>query len=212
MKANILLFIIIFNFSSLLAQRHLLNQKYESLSEDFKIENKQLEDYRSRGKIEIFNEEKHKTKLAKKLLSTKSGKTRVFKSDYYQTRYEVIRLQEIPHYRVRYIFIDKEKFDTQEAFNSYAGKVRKLLKDTAFKSVAMQYSMDYRKHVGGDSGWFKKGKAHPDFFNQVTNTSRLSEEIFEFEIPEFNGYYFAQKLWSPKDITEVLVLYNIEKK
>lgn len=212
MRINLLFLIIIFNFSSLLAQRQLLNQKYVSISEDFNIEDAQLEDYRSRGKIEIFNEEKHKTKLAKKLLSTKSGKTKVFKSDYYQTKYEVISQQELPHYRIRYIYINKDKFDTEEAFNSYADKVRELLEHTAFKSVAMQYSMDYRKRTGGDSGWFKEGKTHPEFFSQVTNTNRLSEEIFEFEIPEYNGYYFAQKFWSPKDIKEVLVLYNIEKK
>jgi outer membrane lipoprotein-sorting protein len=194
------------------AQRNLLNQKYVSLTEDFNIEKDQLEDYRYKGKIETFNEEKHKTKLAKKLFKSKTGKTIVFKSDYYKTKYEIISRQDIKHYRVRYIFINKNKFNTEKAFENYISKVRALLKTTAFKSVAMQYSMDYKKRVGGDSGWFKKGKTHPIFFNEVTNNSRLSEEIFEFEIPEYNGYYFVQKLWSPKDIQEILVMYTIDKK
>jgi parvulin-like peptidyl-prolyl isomerase len=195
-----------------LAQRNLLNQKYVSLSEDFKIEKSELKDYRSQGKIETFNEEKHKTKLAKKLLKSKSGKTITFKSDYYKTNYEILSQQDITHFRVRYIFINKNKFDSEKTFENYTDKVRKLLKETSFKSVAMQYSMDFRKRVGGDSGWFKKGKAHPDFFKEVSNTSRLAEEIFEFEIPEYNGYYFVQKLWSPKDIKEILVMYTIDKK
>lgn len=198
--------------SNLLGQRNLFNQNYTQIAEDFRIDETQFEDYKSEGKVEIFNQEKHQTKLAKKLLNTKVGKTKSFDKDYYTTIYKVISQQDITHYRIRYIFIDKDKFDTEEAFKNYTDKVRHLLKDTAFKTVAMQYSMDYRKKVGGDSGWFKEGKTHPLFFNEVTNTSRLIEEIFEFEISENNAYYFAQKLWTPKDIKEVLVMYNIEKK
>lgn len=203
---------VLFYCSSLFAQRNLFNQKYVSISEDFIVEDTMLEDYRSQGKIEVFNEEKHKTRLAKKLLTLKSGKTKTFKSDYYQTKYKVVSQQEIPHFRVRYIFINKNKFDSTEGLDNYIKKVRALLNQTTFKSVAMQYSMDYRKNVGGDSGWFKKGKTQPEFFDQVTNTNKLSEEVFEFEIAETNGYYFAQKLWSSKSIKESLVFYTIEKK
>jgi hypothetical protein len=212
MKISLLLLFIVLIFSNGIAQRNLFNQQYNLISEDFKIDNSQLEDYRSQGKIEVFNEIKHKTKLAEKLLNSKAGKTKTFKSDYYQTTYEILSQQEIPHYRVRYIFINKDKFETQDAFENYTNKVRELLDHTEFKSVAMQYSMDYRKNVGGDSGWFKQGKTHPIFFNEITNSNKLVEEIFEFEIPELNGYYFAQKLWTPKDIKEILVLYTIEKK
>lgn len=212
MKIKLLALICFLNITFLFAQRNLFNQKYNSITEDFMIDSTQLEDYRSQGKIEIFNETKHKTSLAKKLLNTKTGKTKTFKSDYYQTNYEILSQQDIPHFRVRYIYIDKDKFEDDQVFENYVAKIRGLIKATAFKSVAMQYSMDYRKNFGGDSGWFKEGKTHPDFFREVTNTNKLAEEVFEFEIPEFNGYYFAKKLWTPMDIKEVLVLYTIKKK
>ena len=70
----------------------------------------------------------------------------------------------------------------------------------------MQYSMDYKKGVGGDSGWFKEGKTNPIFFQEVTNASVLADQIFEFEIPEKNWYYLAKKTHSMTELQEVLVL------
>lgn len=194
------------------AQRGLFNQHYEQMALDFKIDQNELDNYKSQGKVIVFNEEKHKTKLAKKLLRTRKGKTKTLDKGYYEIEYKVIGKEKIPHYRIRYIFIDKNKFDDEETFKTYLNKVRNLLDKTAFKTVAMQYSMDYNKNVGGDSGWFKEGQTHPVFFKEVTNTNRLSEEVFEFEIPESSAYYFAKKNYSKKDIKEILVLQTKKRK
>ncbi|QTY27760.1 peptidylprolyl isomerase [Flavobacterium sp. CS20] len=198
--------ILFLSFNFITAQRALFNQRYTSEAEDFKIDQNKLNEYKKEGQLIIFNEEKHKTKLVKTLLKSRQGKTKTFDKGFFEEEYKILSKQKIPHYRVRYILIDKDRFDTEKAFNNYANKVRELLKTNAFKSVAMQYSMDYNKNVGGDSGWFKKGKTHPVFFAEVTNTNRLSEEIFEFEIPENNWYYFVKKSHSKKDIEEALVL------
>jgi len=196
-------FLIIGNIT---AQRTLFNQRYSSQAQDFKMSEKQLDKYKSDGQVIVFNEEKHKTRLAKKLLKSREGKTKTFDKGFYEEEYEVLSKQKITHYRVRYIFIDKNRFKTDDASENYIKKIRALLDDISFKSVAMQYSMDINQNTGGDSGWFKKGKTHPEFFKEVTNTKRLADEIFEFEIPENSWYYFVKKSYSKKDIKEALVL------
>ncbi|NBC56850.1 MAG: hypothetical protein GVY05_00990 [Bacteroidetes bacterium] len=205
------LFFILFCIS-LNAQRNLFNQRYDEISKDFNIDGNELKAYQNQGKLIIFNEEKHKTKLAKKLLKSRRGKTRTIKRAYYNLEYEVIGKEKIPHYRVRYIFIDKNKFETNEAFNAYLKKIRSLLDDVTFKSIAMQYSMDYQQNVGGDSGWFKQGKTQPEFFKKATASNKLADEIFEFEVPEINAYYFVKKTHSKQDIKEVLVVETKVKK
>ncbi len=201
---TILGFILISN--SIFAQRLLFNQRYNSMAEDFNISEKKLDEYKSQGKITVFNEEKHKTKLAKRMLNSRKGKSKTIDKGLYEMEYEIIGKEKIMHHRVRYIFIDKDRFKSEESFKKYINKVRQLLEVNVFKSVAMQYSMDYNSNVGGDSGWFKKGETHPDFFKNATSTNRLSDEIFEFEIPEYNGYYFAKKSSSKREFKEVLVL------
>jgi len=194
------------------AQRSLFNQRYDQIYQDFEIGKKEFEAHQLEGKIIVFNEEKHKTKLAKKLLKSRKGKTRLVKRAYYDLEYEVIGKEDVTHHRVRYIFIDKNRFKTDDAFDEYLKKIRSLLEDIAFKSVAMQYSMDYQKNVGGDSGWFKEGKTHPGFYKNATATNKLADEIFEFEIAENGWYYVVKKTHAKKDFNEVMVVEKKMKK
>jgi len=210
MKYIIFFSIILFISLDVFSQRSLFNQRYDKLAADFKLSDFELKEYRNDGKLEIFNAEKHKTSLARKLLKMKNGKSKKIDNGYYTTIYKIISKEVIPHYRVRYIYVDKSKFKTTEDQKAYLKKIRNLLEKTAFKSVAMQYSMDYRKNVGGDSGWFKEGKTESSFFKQISGSNRLAEEIFEFEIPENNAYYFVQKTHATKDIEEALVLQTKE--
>jgi hypothetical protein len=186
-------------------QRTLFSQKYLSLAEDFKLSQEKVDELRAEGKLTIFNQEKHKTKLASELINARVGKSKKYDRGFYKGKYKIVAKEEIPHYRLRYIFINKNKFE-EEDFRNYLKKLRNLISKTEFKSVAMQYSMDFRKGVGGDSGWFKEGKTHPVFFEQVTRANVLADEVFEFEIPENNWYYIAKKTHAKKDILEVLVL------
>lgn len=192
------------------SQRSLFNQKYEAIASDFKLNDSKIEKLKKDGKIEIFNAEKHKSNLAQQLLKMRKGNKKKVDHGYYKIIYQILSKQSIPHYRVRYIYVDKTKFEAPEKLEAYLKKIRGLLNDTEFKSVAMQYSMDYKKHVGGDSGWFKEGKTEPQFFNEISATNRLAEEVFEFEIPENNAYYFVQKTHAQTNIEEVLVLQTKE--
>lgn len=199
-------------FYSTYAQRGLFNQRYLEMAKDFDINENQLDNYKSEGDLVIYNEEKHKTRFANKLLNARIGKTKKIDKGFYKMENKVLDKQEITHYRVRYIFIDKTKFQTDRDFQNYLDKIRNLLDQTTFKSVAMQYSMDYKKNVGGDSGWFKKGKTHPIFFREATNKAKLADEVFEFEIPEINAYYLVKKTNTQMNISEVLVLQTKKKK
>lgn len=206
---SFLLFSIIFTIN---AQRGLFNQSYEAMAKDFNIKESQLQKHKSQGRVVIYNEKKHKTRLARTQLKTKKGKTKTIDKGFYKTQYETLSKQSITHYRVRYIFVDKTKFELEEDYRAYILRIKKLLNHNAFESVAMQYSMDFRKNNGGDSGWFKKGKTHPIFFKEATNTAKLADEVFEFEIPEINAYYFVKKTHAKKDIREVMVLQTKKKK
>lgn len=194
------------------AQRGLFNQRYLEMAKDFDINENQLDNYKSEGDLVIYNEEKHKTRLANKLLNARIGKTKKIDKGFYKMENKVLDKQETTHYRVRYIFIDKTKFQTDRDFQNYLDKIRNLLDQTTFKSVAMQYSMDYKKNAGGDSGWFKKGKTHPIFFREANNKAKLADEVFEFEIPEINAYYLVKKTNTQMNISEVLVLQTKKKK
>ncbi len=204
---NVLLFLILsFQLQALYGQRLLFSQKYFSLAKDFNLTQEQIEAYKTQGKLEVFNELKQKTPLTQKLINSKVGKTITFDRGYYNSKYKVVAKSNVPHYRVRYIFINKNKFEEEEKFKAYLYKVRDLISKTEFKSVAMQYSMDYKKRVGGDTGWFKEGKTNPDFFQEVVRPTLLADQVFEFEISENNWYYVAKKTHSKMDIQEVLVL------
>lgn len=205
---RIVFLVILFSFQlqSIQGQRSLFSQKYVRLAEDFNLTHQEIDNFKSQGKLEVFNELKQKSPLTNKLVKAKVGKTIKFDRGYYKGKYEIVAKSDIPHYRVRYIFINKNKFDDQKKFEAYLAKVRDLIEKTEFKSVAMQYSMDYKKGVGGDSGWFKEGKTNPDFFKEVTKASLLADQVFEFEIAKNNWYYVAKKTHSKMDIQEVLVL------
>ncbi len=211
MKSIRIILLAIFCIHFCYGQRSLFNQKYLDLAQDFKLNPQKVEQLRSEGKLTIFNQEKHKTKLAADLLNARVGKSKKYDRGFYKGQYKIIAKEEITHHRVRYIFINKNKFEDQETFQKYLKKVRGLVDNTEFKSVAMQYSMDYKKRVGGDSGWFKKGKTHPVFFEEVTRADVLADEVFEFEIAENNWYYIAKKTHAKMDILEALVLDTKEK-
>lgn len=194
------------------AQSVLFNQPYVTMAEDFKIDSNKLNQYKKEGKLFVYNEDKHKTQLSRMLFKIKVGKNKKIDKGFYRLNYHVLSKQKLMHHRVRYIFIDQTKFESDQDYKSYLNTIRNLTKNNAFKSVAMQYSMDYYKNMGGDSGWFKQGTTHPTFFKEVTHSTRLADEIFEFEIPEIKGYYFVKKTTPKKAINEVLVLQIKEKK
>jgi parvulin-like peptidyl-prolyl isomerase len=163
-----------------------------------------------KGKIIVFNKEKHKTQLAEDLFKLSKGGKKVVNTEYNNTYYKILDKKEIPHNRVSYVFFDGKKMTTSE-INSKRLKIMTLYKNGyKFKDLAKLYSMDINASKGGDLGWFENGKMHQDFENAVKSHSK--EDIFTLDINEQNWHYVILKTHDAKKIEEITVLRFSETK
>lgn len=209
MKKISLLILVIVSIHSLHAQRNLFRNSFDEYK-DFGITKNEAEAYEEEGSLSVFNKEKHRTRLAKKLFNKRVGKSVKNKSHQGKVEYEVIAEAENKHHRINYIFFDGNKKSYDE-IEDLRDKMIKLLDDNyKFESLARQYSMDLNKYKGGDSGWFKFGSVMPDFGNAITDTKYYANEVFKVDIPERNWYYLVKKSHTPKNIKEILVLKTVE--
>ncbi|WP_127844970.1 peptidylprolyl isomerase [Psychroflexus aestuariivivens] len=204
LKKIFFIFILLLSFN-LTAQRALFNQNFDEFSE-FDIPENELKQYKSEGKLTIFNVEKHSTSLAKKLFDLKVGKTYEIKKGTFTKVLKVVASKEIEHYRINYIFLDGNKFTYDKI-----DKLRDKLKNMAggrydFKGLAKQYSMDMNRNRGGDSGWFKEGRIHEDFRNAALSKMRNANEIFKIDLENEKWFYLVKKTYSPRKIREIVVL------
>ena len=190
---------------NLSAQRALFNQDFDEVSE-FDIPESELKQYKSEGKLTVFNIEKHTTSLAKKLFDLKVGKTYEIEKDTYTKVLKVVASKEIEHFRINYIFLDGNKF-TYEKIDELRDKLKNMAGGRYdFKGLAKQYSMDMNRNRGGDSGWFKEGKVLEDFRNAAVSKMRSANEIFKIDLPDQNWFYLVKKTYSPRKIREIVVL------
>ncbi|WP_411894985.1 peptidylprolyl isomerase [Winogradskyella sp. A2] len=163
-----------------------------------------------KGKIIVFNKEKHKTQLAEDLFKLSKGGKKVVNTEYNNTYYKILDKKKIPHNRVSYVFFDGKKMTASE-INSKRVKIMALYKNGyKFKDMAKLYSMDINASRGGDSGWFEDGKMHTDFENAVKYHS--TEDIFTLDINELNWHYVILKTHDAKKIEEITVLRFSETK
>lgn len=196
---------------SVQAQYRLFHQDYDKTAQ-FNIDADDIKEYREEGDLIIFNEEKHRTKLALSLLDKKVGKDIQQETPTSLRTYEVVADTEIEHHRLRYIFVDGNKL-SQEKVRNRIDYIKQLLDENgSFESVAHQYSMDRNARRGGDSGWFKKAETHPVFYEAITNGDKYANEVFEVSIPENNWHYLVKKTFSPKPIREILILKKVERR
>jgi parvulin-like peptidyl-prolyl isomerase len=165
-----------------------------------------------KNKIIVFNEVKHKTKLAKELFKQHVGGTIVNENEFEKTYYKVITKTAKTYHRVSYIYLDGTKYKLED-LNKLRDKIIAQYKNGApFDFLAKQYSMDENAKKGGDLGWFLKGEMHPEFENAVLNTGYSINDIFTIDIPSKNWYYVVLKTHEPKDILEIEVLKIVESK
>ena len=164
-----------------------------------------------KAKILIFNEEKHKTKLATKLLSTSVGSTEVVKTEFNVTHYKVVDRTDDRHYRLSYIYFDGNKIEASKIVE-YKNNILKSYEDgVRFDDLAKRYSMDRNAKRGGDSGWLKEGSMPIEVENEAFNLEHKLGEIYTVRIPEPNGFYVILKTERIKKIKEIKVLKVIAK-
>lgn len=164
----------------------------------------------STQKIVVFNEEKHKTVLAKELFKMNKGGVKIAHNDYEKTYYKVIDNYKIPYYRVRYIYLNGNEMTTEAIETTKEQIVIKHKQGVPFSFLAKQYSMDISAKRGGDTGWFKSGTNRFEFENDVTSNTDDMNSIFTVEYPENQSYYVILKCFEPKTISEIKVLKIIE--
>ncbi len=171
-----------------------------------------LETKKSRkNKILVFNEAKHKTKLATKLFSTSVGNTEVIKSEFNTTHYKVIDKTDERHYRISYIYFDGNKLEVSKIVE-YKNEILKSYEEgISFDDLAKRYSMDRNAKRGGDSGWLKEGSMPTEVEEQAFNLDNKLNTIYTVRVPETNSYYVILKTERIKKIKEIKVLKVIDK-
>ncbi|MCF8274836.1 MAG: peptidyl-prolyl cis-trans isomerase [Flavobacteriaceae bacterium] len=159
-----------------------------------------------KNQLIVFNEEMHKSVLAKELFKLSKGVVKTSINDNEKVYYKIVEKNFIPYYRVSYIFFDGNQIKPSE-INSVREKIIKSYKSgTDFDFLAKQYSMDKNATRGGDSGWFKEGDSKYAFEKFIITDNHDIDDIFTIDTPSNNGYYVILKTFEPKNIAEIKVL------
>lgn len=165
-----------------------------------------------KNKIIVFNEEKHKTPLAKKFFKSSVGSTEKKENEFEKIYYKVVEKTETPYYRVAYIYLDGNQSDLK-TINNYRDELTKKFNNSSpFDFLAKRHSMDENATRGGDSGWFSLNDNNTTFQTLIINDNHDLNTIFPLDIPSESGYYLVLKTHEPKDILEIKVLKIVETK
>ncbi|AFU70226.1 rotamase superfamily protein [Psychroflexus torquis ATCC 700755] len=198
----LVLFLIVAIFQ-LNAQNNLFQHNL-TVFDDFGLSEKEIADYKSEGNLSIFNKEKHNSRLASKLFNLKVGQSIKLKKAN-KKKLKVLKKVDVEHYRLNYIFFDGSQLDYED-IEKQRDKILQMNKTYSFPTLAQMYSMDMRKNVGGDSGWFKKRSTPQDFQDAALSSRRVANETFKVDLISENWYYLILKSYSPILIEEILVL------
>lgn len=162
------------------------------------------------NKIIVFNEEKHKTTLANELFQLSKGSVKIIENDHEKIYYKIIEKNQIPYYRVSYIYLDGTKLTIKDVNSLRNIIIKKHENGAPFDFLAQQYSMDKNADKGGDSGWFKDGDNLYDFEKRITKESHQLETVYTIKSPKNNSYYIILQTYEPKNILEINVLKIVE--
>lgn len=165
-----------------------------------------------KNKLITFNEEKHKTILAKELFKLGIGGKKVNENEFEKTFYKVINKTKNTYYRVAYIYLDGSKYSLADINRLQDKIIAQYHNGAPFDFLAKQNSMDSNANKGGDLGWVLKGEMLSDFETEVLNEDHKLNDIFTVDIPSQNWYYVVLKTHEPKDISEIEVLKIVEAK
>lgn len=161
---------------------------------------------KAKGKVIVFNEEKHKTRMAEKIFKMSVGSKKYFKDSPQKTYFKVIEKYEIPYYRVSCVYLDGNKKSIDDIKSIRNTVMSKYAQGYRFEDLARQYSMDRTAKQGGDTGWFTEGDMHPDFESAIINGSHQVDDMFTLDIPDTKSYYVVLVTENKKLIEEAKVL------
>ncbi|MGB3608598.1 MAG: peptidylprolyl isomerase [Psychroserpens sp.] len=159
-----------------------------------------------KGKVIVFNEEKHKTQMAEDIFKMSIGSKKYFNDSPQKTYFKVIEKYEIPFYKVSCVYLDGKQKSEEDINKLRKTILSKYRNGTRFEDLAKMYSMDNTARKGGDLGWFTTGDLHPDFEAAVIDGSYKVNDIFTLDIPEIEAYYVVLITEPQKLIKEAKVL------
>ena len=90
--------------------------------------------------------------------------------------------------RVQYIFLDGEKFNSEEIDSIRTEIHRRNQRGEKFSELVEEYNMDGGT---GDIGWFSTEMVVEEFYNPIAN--KLKDEVFDVSIPQNNWFYVVKK-------------------
>ncbi|SDB34765.1 PPIC-type PPIASE domain-containing protein [Flavobacteriaceae bacterium MAR_2010_188] len=173
---------------------------------------KMIDRYKSnKGKIVIFNTEKHLTRLANELYDLSVGGKKVYETDINKTFYKVLDKQSIQHYRMSYILLDNSELSFEKSEALKFKIMSKFRRGQRFEDLASRYSIDNSAYTGGDSGWVTKGSFFDEVENEIFNSYGVKDEFVAIDIPSKKLTFLILKTHSPKQIEELKVLKMVEE-
>jgi len=159
-----------------------------------------------KNKLLVFNEKKHKSKLAKELLEMPILFTKTNKEQFKKTYYKVISKAKVPHYRISYIYLDGNKISIEKIYQLRKKIMVDYNKGVKFEDLANRYSMANNTRKGGDSGWMKEGDMPTEIENEGFNLKHDVNDIYDVRTEKDNGFYIIKKTGRITELKEVSVL------
>ncbi|TBN06840.1 hypothetical protein EYD45_02860 [Hyunsoonleella flava] len=166
--------------------------------------------YAFNSKIFTFNEEKHKSQLAKALFQLEKGNVKTEKAANEKTIYKILEKTTNTYYRVNYIFLDGNTYNLESIDKLRENLIEKHKNGIPFSTLANQYSMDENGKKGGDTGWFTLGSMPTELENAIILDNHGLEDIYSVDIPSKQWYYLVLQSHEPKEISEIKVLKIVE--
>lgn len=155
--------------------------------------------------VVTFNKEKHNTLLANELFTKGLGGKKVYENDVEKIIYKVVERNEIPFYRVSYIYFDGSQLSRNDIDKKRQAIIAQYKSGIPFSDLANQFSMDQNAKRGGDLGWITHGDVVQEFEDAIVNQQELND-IYTLDLPERNWYYVILPTHAPKMIEEIKVL------
>ena len=204
-------FLVLFAFTSfLLSAQNSTEKELELLQTPEDIETFLKSNTFKKNKLITFNEEKHRTTLAKELFELSKGGVKTVTTDYDKTIYKVIDKSTVTNYRFSYIVLDATQINLSNINELRMSIIKKHEDGASFDFLAQRYSMDENATRGGDTGWFAEGDHTYDFESVLIGDTHIINDIFTIDMPTENKYYVILKTYDPKDIAQINVLKIVE--
>ncbi|MEM6516551.1 MAG: peptidylprolyl isomerase [Bacteroidota bacterium] len=160
----------------------------------------------AKGKVLIFNKEKHKTRFAQDIMQMNVGAKKFNAKDPRPTYYKVIEKSDTPFARASAIYFDGNSKTMAEINKTRNLIIKRFKAGYKFEDLAKLYSMDKTAKQGGDLGWFKRGEMPKRIENAIFLGNHSVNDIFMVDIPEQKSYYVILVTAEQKLIEEVKVL------